>query len=126
MKGLETSITAYSSMQSGVPAPFLTQADASGVVSDLSRFMTGEKPFFEVSGNWVMINKKSIEDFILLYNELQPVAPQLPPEFRETHPQLWKLLTKKRDAKALDALLKERMSLIRELNSLIPQEKRTP
>jgi hypothetical protein len=73
-----------------------------------------------------MINKKSIEDFILLYNELQSITPELPPEFRTAHPQLWKLLTKKKDAKELDALLKERTSLIRELNDLIPQERKIP
>lgn len=126
IKGLETSITTYSSMQSSVPAPFLTQADASGVVSDLSKFVTGKRSFFEVSGNWVMINKKSIEDIILLLNQLQSIAPQLPPEFRAAHPQLWKLLTKKKDAKELDALLKEQTSLIRELNDLIPQERKIP
>jgi len=53
-----------------------------------------------------MINKKSIEDIILLLNQLQSIAPQLPPEFRAAHPQLWKLLTKKKDAKELDALLR--------------------
>jgi hypothetical protein len=35
-------------------------------------------------------------------------------------------LTKKKDAKELDALLKEQTSLIRELNDLIPQERRIP
>ncbi len=126
IKGLETSMTTSSLVQSDFPTPFLTQNDARGVVSDLSRFATGKKSFFEVSGNWVMINKKSIEDFILLYNELQSIAPKLPPEFRAAHPQLWKLLTKKKDAKELDALLKERMALIRELNDLIPQERKIP
>ncbi len=126
VKGLETSISTSSLVHSDFPAPFLTQNDALGVVSDLSRFATGKKSFFEVSGNWVMINKASIEDFILLYNELQSITPKLPPEFRAAHPQLWKLLTKKKDAKELDALLKERMSLIRELNDLIPQERKIP
>jgi hypothetical protein len=126
IKGLESSMTTSSLVQSDFPAPFLTQTDASGVVSDISRFATGKKSFFEVSGNWVMINKTSIEDFILLYNELQSIAPKLPPEFRAAHPQLWKLLIKKKDAKELDALLKERMSLIRELNDLIPQERKIP
>jgi hypothetical protein len=126
IKSLETSIATPSSLQSGVPVPFLTQTDASGMVFDLSRFVTGKRSFFAVSGNWVMINKTSIEDFILLYNELQSIAPKLPPEFRTAHPQLWKLLTKKKDAKELDALLKERMSLIRELNDLIPQERKIP
>lgn len=126
IKGLESSMRTYSSSQSGMPIPFLTQTDAAEVVSDLSRFATDKKSFFEVSGNWVMINKTSIEDFILLYNELQSIAPNLPPEFRTAHPQLWKLLTKKKDAKELDALLKERMSLIRELNDLIPQERKIP
>ena len=126
IKGLESSMRTYSSSQSGMPVPFLTQTDAAEVVSDLSRFAMGKKSFFEVSGNWVMINKKSIEDFILLYNELQSIAPKLPPEFRAAHPELWKLLTKKKDAKELDAILKERMSLIRELNDLIPQERKIP
>jgi len=126
IKGLETSMTTYSSLQSGMPLPFLTQTDAAEVVSGFSRFAMGKKSFFEISGNWVMINKKSIEDFILLYNELQSITPELPPEFRTAHPQLWKLLTKKKDAKELDALLKERTSLIRELNDLIPQERKIP
>jgi hypothetical protein len=126
IKGLETSMTTYSSLQSGMPLPFLTQTDAAEVVSGFSRFAMGKKSFFEISGNWVMINKKSIEDFILLYNELQSITPELPPEFRIAHPQLWKLLTKKKDAKELDALVKERTSLIRELNDLIPQERKIP
>ena len=126
IKGLETSMTTSSLVQSDFPIPFLTRTDALGAVSDLSRFATGKRSFFEVSGNWVMINKTSIEDFILLYNELQSIAPKLPPEFRTAHPQLWKLLTKKKDVKELDALLKERMSLIRELNDLIPQERKIP
>jgi len=126
VKGLESSMGTYSSSQSDMSAPFLAQTDAAEVVSDLSRFAMGKKSFFEVSGNWVMINKKSIEDFILLYNELQSIAPKLPPDFRAAHPQLWKLLTKKKDARELDALLKERTSLIRELNDLIPQERKIP
>ena len=119
-------MTGYSSLQAGVPDQFLTRSGASDVVSDLSRFVTGKKSFFEVSGDWVMINKNSIENFILLYNDLQTIAPKLPQEFSATHPQLWKLLAKKKYPKELDALLKERMSLIRELNDLIPEERRTP
>jgi hypothetical protein len=124
--GLENSMMTYSSSQTNASAQFLTQSDASDVVSDLSRFVIGKKSFFKVSGDWVMINKSSIENFILLYNDLQSVAPKLPPEFRATHPQLWQLMTKKKDPKELDALLKERMSLIRELNDLIPPERRSP
>ena len=126
IEGLENSMTSYSSAQSAGPAQLLDRNAATDLVSALSRIVVGEKSFFAVSGDWVMINKSSIEKFILLYNDLQAIAPSLPPEFRAAHHELWKLLTQRRNPKDLDAIIKERNSLIRELNDLIPPERKTP
>ena len=126
IEGLENSMTAYSSAQKNFSAPFPTPGDASNVVTSLSNLIAGKKSFFVVSGDWVVINKSSIEQFMVLYNELQEIAPALPPEFRAAHPELWKLLIHRNTPRDLDTLLKERTTLIRELNDLIPQERNRP
>ena len=126
IEGLENSMTTYSSARTTGPAQLLAGSDATDLVAALSKIVVGEKSFFEVSGDWVMINKNSLEKFILLYNDLQSIAPNLPPEFRAAHPELWKLLIQKRAPKDLDTIIRERKSLIRELNELIPQERKTP
>jgi hypothetical protein len=126
IEGLENSMTTYSSAQTAGSAQLLAGSDATDLVAVLSKIVVGEKSFFDVSGDWVMINKNSIEKFILLYNDLQSIAPNLPPEFRAAHPELWKLLTQKKAPKDLEAIVKDRKSLIRELNELIPHERKTP
>jgi len=125
IEGLENSMTTYSAVRTTGPAQILAGTDATDAVTALSKIVAGEKSFFEVSGDWVMINKNSLEKFILLYNDLQSIAPNFPPEFRAAHPELWKLLTQKKAPKDLDTIIRERKSLIRELNELIPQERKT-
>lgn len=121
---LETTLTMYSS----VPPSFsvIGGGGAAGAVSDALRLAAGKRSFFEVSGDWVMLDRSSVENILTVYNELQSNARKLPPEFRASHPHLMKLLTKKKAPGQLDAVLKEREALIRELDDLIPQERETP
>ncbi len=121
---LETTMTTYSSLQPTIS--LFGQGSGPGVVSDALRLAAGKRSFFEVSGDWVMLDRSSVENILTVYNELQANARILPPEFRASHPHLMKLLTKKKAPGQLDAVLKEREALIRELDDLIPQERETP
>ena len=121
---LETTMKTYSSIQPSIS--LFGQGNGPGVVSDALRLAAGKRSFFEVSGDWVMLDRSSIENILTVYNELQANARILPPEFRASHPNLMKLLTKKKTPGQLDAILKQREALIRELDDLIPQERETP
>ena len=77
----------------------------------------------ELTNDWVLMNKQSFEEFILLYDELKDNTSQLPPEFRAENPGLSKLLETKQRSAQVDVLLKDRESLIRELNRLLPGRK---
>ena len=124
---LESDMTNQSAIRTTPDVRALTRSDFSEASSLLSTMVLGKKSFFQVSGEWVMINKTSVEKFILLYNDLQALAPSLPPEFRTAHPELWKLLSQqKKSSPDVETLLRERRSLIRELNDLLPQERESP
>lgn len=123
---LENSISRYTSLQTSSRDQASIEGNAANAVSELTQFVAGRQSFLSVSGDLVIMNKSSIEKFILLYGELQSNAGRLSPEFRAAHPRLSQLLTSKKEPARLDSLLKERDSLIRELNELIPRERKLP
>ena len=124
IKKLETTV-AKSSFERGTQSvSTLAPGDAADMISDAAKVIAGKKSYVEVSGDWVMINRGSIKRLVLLYNELQANTPRLPAEFRSTHPRLSQLLDTKREPEQLEALLRDRKTLIEELNDLIPQERK--
>ena len=124
---LESELTNESAAGTTPDIRTFTRSDLSELSSLLPTIIPGKDAFFQVSGDWIVINKASMERFILLYNDLQALAPLLPPEFRAAHPELWKLLSQKQKTPPdMETLLRERQSLIRELNDLLPQERKTP
>jgi hypothetical protein len=126
VQGLENSISRYTSLQTSSRDQASIEGNATNAVSELTQFVAGRQSFLSVSGDLVIMNKSSIEKFILLYGELQSNAARLSPEFLAAHPRLSRLLTSKKKPARLDSLLKERDSLIRELNELIPRERKLP
>ncbi len=126
VQGLENSLSRNRSFQTPSDEQASIESNAADAVSDLTQFVAGRHSFLSVSGDWVMMNKSSIEKYILLFGELQSNAARLSPEFRAAHPQLSRLLTAKREPARLDSLLKERKLLINELNELIPRERKLP
>jgi hypothetical protein len=126
VQGLENSLSRYTSLQTSSRDQASIEGNAANAVSELTQFVAGRQSFLSVSGDLVIMNKSSIEKFILLYGELQSNAARLSPEFLAAHPRLSRLLTSKKEPARLDSLLKERDSLIRELNELIPRERKLP
>jgi hypothetical protein len=124
IKGLETTVAEASFRRESQVTSSLVSDDAAEMISNTAKFIAGKKSYLKVSGDWVMINRSSIEKFILLYGNLQSNTPKLSEEFRTAHPRLAKLLTTRKDSEDLEALLKEREALIQELNDLIPQERK--
>jgi len=126
IKGYEEHINTISSQDKDAAAAMMAQGNLLTTAEDLSKLISGKQSFVEVSENWVMINKNSLEKLLLLYDELKDNALKLSPEFHVANPRLSKLLTAKKQSTQLDLLLKEREPLIRELNRLIPKERKTP
>jgi hypothetical protein len=126
VQGLENSISRYTLLQTSSRDQASVEGNAANAVSDLTQFVAGQQSFLSVSGDLVIVNKSSIEKYILLFSELQSNAARLSPEFLAAHPRLSRLLTSKKEPARLDSLLKERDSLIRELNELIPRERKLP
>lgn len=126
VQGLENSLSRNRSLQTPSGEQASIESNAADAVSELTQFVAGRHSFFSVSGDLVILNKSSIEKYILLYSELQSNAARLSPEFLAAHPRLSRLLTSKKEPARLDSLLKERDSLIRELNELIPRERKLP
>jgi hypothetical protein len=126
MKSYEVRIDKSSSQQEDAAAMLIGQGNLLTTAEDLSKLISGKQSFVEVSENWVMINKNSLEKLLLLYDELKDNASQLSPEFHAVNPRLSKLLAAQKQSTQLDLLLKERESLIRELDRLIPKERKTP
>jgi hypothetical protein len=126
VQGLENSLSRNTSLQTPSGDRASMESNAADAVSELTQFVAGRQSFLSVSGDLVIVNKSSIEKYILLFSELQSNAARLSPEFLATHPRLARLLMLKKDPARLDSLLKERNSLIRELNELIPRERKLP
>ncbi len=126
VQGLENSLSRNRSLQIPSGEQASIESNAADAVSELTQFVAGRQSFLSVSGDLVILNKSSIEKYILLFSELQSNAARLSPEFLAAHPRLSRLLTSKKEPARLDSLLKERDSLIRELNELIPRERKLP
>jgi len=94
--------------------------------ADLIKKISPTESYVEVSDKWVMIDKRSLEELLLLYNELKENAPQLPADFRTKHPELTKILETKKQSAQIHILMKEREQVIRELNGLLQHERNTP
>jgi hypothetical protein len=124
--GLENSLARDNAIQTLSDEEASIKGNPADALSDLTQFVAGRQSFLSVSGDLVIVNKSSIEKYILLFSELQSNAARLSPDFLAAHPRLSRLLTSKREPARLDTLLKERESLIRELNELIPRERKLP
>ncbi|MDD8019106.1 MAG: hypothetical protein PHP42_12080 [Bacteroidota bacterium] len=126
LKGYEERIGRSSEWQEDDMASFVGQGNLPNAAEYLLKIVSGKKSFVEVSENWVLMDKKSLQNYLLLYNELKGNASQLSPQFRAANPHLAELLMNKQQSMQLDTLLKERESIIRELNRLVPKERKMP
>lgn len=126
MKQFEENVDKKTLSHEDAAVTIMSQKNLLNAVEDLSKLISGEQLFVEVSDNWVMINKNSLEKFFLLYSELKENDSILSKEFREANPSISRLLETKIQATQLDILLKERESLINEFNRLIPKERKQP
>jgi hypothetical protein len=126
-KGFEETIAQKTSqLGEGQTAAGVDQGILLNAAAGVSKLITGKRTYVDLSDNWVMIDKQSLEQLFLTYNELKDKISQLPPEFRAANPALVKLLETKQEAAQVDLVLKDRQLLIRELNGLLPQERRMP
>jgi hypothetical protein len=114
MKGYEESLERRTALDEPYAmAAGINQRNLLNAASDLSKIISGKQSYDELSDNWVVMNKQSFQEFILLYNELKDNPSELPQEFRAANPGLAKLLETKQPSAQIDMLLKDRESLIR-------------
>ncbi len=126
LKGYEERLEKSGMQQENATAAFGSQENLLNRVENLFNIISGKQSSIEVTEHWVLMDKKSFQEFLLLYDELKDNASQLSPEFREAHPHLFKLLSTNQQSVQLDMLLKDRETLIRELNRLVPIERKMP
>jgi hypothetical protein len=127
MKSYEQKIESLSAREERVAAAgTMNQDRLLNAAADLAKMISANQSYVGISDKWVMINKQSLEELFLLYNELKENTPQLPTEFRTTNPELTKILETKQPSAQMRILLKEREQLIRELNTLLKSERRKP
>ncbi|HLP17053.1 MAG TPA: hypothetical protein VK470_12390 [Bacteroidota bacterium] len=116
----ETVGVATSKYQHHSTAAGLDQSRLLEAARDFSKLIAGRQSSVALSENWVVMNKQSLERFLLLYEELKHHASELPPEFRAENPGLARLLETEQPAAQAEMLVRDREALIRELNALLP------
>jgi hypothetical protein len=126
LKKYEERINESNLQQENTSASLINQGNLLNTAEYFYNIVSGEQSSVEVSENWVLMDKKSFQNFLILYDELKDNASKLSPEFRASNPHLSKLLTVEEQSMQLDMLLKEREALIRELNRLVPKERKLP
>lgn len=124
VKVLEDHVQQQSALRAESDMAAIHQSALVDAVATLTKKLSGNPSYMELSQNWVMIDKASLERLFQLYDELKANASKLPPEFRSANPSITKLLDAKRPSTQLELLLKEREALIRELNRLMPKERK--
>lgn len=112
--------------QGNASASLMSQGYLLNAAEYFYNIVSGKQSSVEISDNWVLMDKKSFQSFLLLYDELKDNSSNLSPEFRAENPHLSKLLTTGEQSVRLDLLLKEKEALIRELNKLVPNERKIP
>lgn len=127
MKGAEEEIERSSSFHDQYSAAgMMDQGNLVNTAAELLKLISGKRSYVELSNDWVVMDKQSFGQLLLLYKNLKDNPSQLSPDFRAANPGLAKLLETTRDTTQLNQLLKDRESLIRELNQLLPKERITP
>jgi len=126
LKEYEEQIDKSYAQQENASASLISQGNLLNTAEHFYNIVSGKQSSVEITENWVLMDKKSFQDFLLLYDDLKDNASKLSPEFRAENPHLSKLLTTEQQSVQLDLLLKEREALIHELNRLLPKERKMP
>ena len=95
-------------------------------VLDLSRLLSVDRSFTALGSDWVMVKRSSLKSMMLLFNELNATASQIPPEFQREYPELSTLLLQNGASFPVEELRGNRDELLRELNTLISTERKMP
>jgi hypothetical protein len=123
MKTFEVAMGKKSAMHEQYETAGMEQNRLLSAASEVTKFISGKRSSLELTDQWLVMNKQSFEEFLLLYHDLKSNAAQLPPEFREAHPELTKLLETEQPSAQMSVVMKDRESLIRELNGLVSSER---
>lgn len=126
MKTLEGAMEKRSALHEQYETAAMDPGRLLTAASDLTKLIYGKQSTAQLSENWIVMNRASLEQFLLLYNDLKKDASRLPPEFREANPGLTKLLETDQQSAQMAVLMKDREALIRELNRLVSSERETP
>jgi hypothetical protein len=114
IKNLEIQVSSRSATMAA--GPVLFDQDASTIVD----LVSGRHTFANVGGDWILMKKTTLQDFAMLFSQLNANARFLPPEFHRQYPKLSKLLKQQSMLSNFNDLTKDRAQLIHELNMLIP------
>lgn len=126
LKGYEERIEQSTMQQENTSASIISHGNLLNTAEHFYNMVSGKQTTVEISENWVLMDKQSFQDLLLLYDDLKSNASKLSPEFRAENPHLSKLLSIERQSVQLEILLKDREALIRELNRLVPKERKMP